>query len=105
VRDALADYIRKNNLDKPVVVGYSLGGYLVLLAVKYPDLPGKLVIVDSYPYLAGTMNPDLSPAEMKQALAATPSTSVRRTRTCTSAWRSPACRPDRWSPRTRTSTA
>jgi N-formylmaleamate deformylase len=50
VRDALADYIRKNNLDKPVVVGHSLGGYLaLLLAVKYPDLPGKLVIVDSYP--------------------------------------------------------
>jgi pimeloyl-ACP methyl ester carboxylesterase len=72
VRDGLADYIRKNKLEKPVIAGHSLGGYLALaLAVKYPDLPGKLIIVDAYPFLAGTMNPDLTLAEAKQGLAAT----------------------------------
>lgn len=54
VRDAIADYIRKNKLVKPVIVGHSLGGFLALdFAIKYPDLPGKLVIVDAYPFTLG----------------------------------------------------
>jgi len=69
VRDGVADYIRKNKLEKPVIVGHSLGGFLALaIAAKYPDLPGKLVIVDSYPFLAGTMTPDATPAETKQSV-------------------------------------
>ncbi|HWC98983.1 MAG TPA: alpha/beta hydrolase [Candidatus Sulfopaludibacter sp.] len=72
VRDSLADYIRKNKLEKPIIVGHSLGGFLALsLAVKYPDMPGKLVIVDSYPFLAGAMSPGATLAEMKQSIAAT----------------------------------
>jgi pimeloyl-ACP methyl ester carboxylesterase len=71
VRDGVADYVRKNKLEKPVIVGHSLGGFLALaVAAKYPDLPGKLVIVDSYPFLAGTMNPGATPAETKQAIDA-----------------------------------
>jgi pimeloyl-ACP methyl ester carboxylesterase len=67
-RDAIAAYIRKNHLEKPVIVGHSLGGYLALdLAVHYPDLPGKLVIVDSYPMLAGIMDPSMTAAKAKAA--------------------------------------
>ncbi len=70
VRDGIADYIRANKLEKPVIVGHSLGGFLALaVAAKYPDLPGKLVIVDSYPFLAGVMNPGASTAEVKQSVA------------------------------------
>src|SRR5882724_8181158 len=48
VRKDLAAYIRKNKMDKPVIVGHSLGGFMALwLAVKEPDLVGPLVIVDS----------------------------------------------------------
>jgi len=37
VRDGLADYIRKNKIEKPVIVGHSLGGFVALaLAAKYP---------------------------------------------------------------------
>ena len=69
-RDAIAAYIRKNHLEKPVIVGHSLGGFLALsIAVKYPDLPGKLVIVDSYPFLAGLMNPGTSSEDVKQMVA------------------------------------
>jgi pimeloyl-ACP methyl ester carboxylesterase len=58
VRDGLADYIRKNKLDRPIVVGHSLGGFLALdLAARYPDLPGRLVIVDAYPFFAGIADP------------------------------------------------
>ena len=54
VRAELADYIRTRRLDRPVIVGHSLGGTLALaLAADHPDLTGPLVIVDSLPFLAG----------------------------------------------------
>jgi pimeloyl-ACP methyl ester carboxylesterase len=70
VRDGLAGYIRKQNLDHPVVVGHSLGGFLALdLAAHYPDLPGRLVIVDSYPFLAAVMDPSATPAKAAENAA------------------------------------
>ena len=54
VRTELADYIRVQKLDRPVIVGHSLGGTLALaLAADHPGLAGPLVIVDSLPFLAG----------------------------------------------------
>ena len=54
VRTELAAYIRAQRLDRPVIVGHSLGGTLALaLAADHPDLAGPLVIVDSLPFLAG----------------------------------------------------
>src|SRR5262249_53474168 len=53
-RDEIATYIRAQHLDKPVVVGHSLGGTLALdLAVHEPRLVGPLVIVDALPFMAG----------------------------------------------------
>ncbi len=70
VRDGLAAYIRDHKLAKPIIVGHSLGGFLALaLAAKYPDLPGRLVIVDSYPFLAGVMDPKAT-AETGRQMAA-----------------------------------
>jgi pimeloyl-ACP methyl ester carboxylesterase len=70
VRDGLADYIRKNKLDKPVIVGHSLGGFIALdLASKYPDLPGRLVIVDAYPFFAGIADPAVTPAKVNEMVA------------------------------------
>ena len=54
VRRQLAEYIREQRLDHPVVIGHSLGGMLALgLAADHPDLAGPLVIVDALPFLAG----------------------------------------------------
>jgi N-formylmaleamate deformylase len=54
VRDEVAAYIREEALDKPIVVGHSLGGTLTLdLAIHYPDLVGPIVIVDALPFMAG----------------------------------------------------
>jgi pimeloyl-ACP methyl ester carboxylesterase len=65
-RDAIAAYVRKNKLDHPIVVGHSLGGSLALdIAIHYPDLAGKLVIVDSYPMLAGIMDPTMTAEKAK----------------------------------------
>jgi pimeloyl-ACP methyl ester carboxylesterase len=69
VRDGLADYIRTQKLDHPVIVGHSLGGFLALdLAARYPDLPGRIVIVDAYPFLAGIADPTMT-AEKARATA------------------------------------
>jgi pimeloyl-ACP methyl ester carboxylesterase len=70
VRDGLAAYIREHHLSKPVIVGHSLGGFLALaLAAKYPDLPGKLVIVDSYPFIVGLMDPKATTETAKERAA------------------------------------
>lgn len=70
VRDGIADYIRRKHLDHPVIVGHSLGGFLALsVAAKYPSLVSKLVIVDAYPFLAGVMDPETTPAKAKEAAA------------------------------------
>lgn len=58
VRNDLATYIRDHKLDHPVIIGHSLGGFLALwLASQNPDLPGPLVIVDSYPFLPASFMP------------------------------------------------
>jgi pimeloyl-ACP methyl ester carboxylesterase len=71
-REGIATYIREHKLDRPIVVGHSLGGYLALdMAAHYPDLPGRLVIVDSYPMLAGIADPTATSEKAKQAGAQT----------------------------------
>ncbi|UOQ67542.1 alpha/beta fold hydrolase [Hymenobacter volaticus] len=61
VRDQLLAYIKTQKLDKPVVVGHSLGGFMGLwLSVAEPTAVGPLVIVDSLPFLAAVQNPALT---------------------------------------------
>ena len=53
-RDQIAQYIRDNHLERPVIMGHSLGGSIALdLASRYPDLVGPVIIVDSLPFFAG----------------------------------------------------
>ena len=53
-RDQIADYIRENHLNRPVIMGHSLGGSIALdLAAHHPDLVGPVIIVDSLPFFAG----------------------------------------------------
>jgi len=53
-RDQIAQYIRENHLDRPVIMGHSLGGSVALdLATHYPGLVGPVIIVDSLPFFAG----------------------------------------------------
>lgn len=55
--DAIARYIKKNNIDKPIIIGHSMGGGLALaLASDYPDVIGKIVVVDALPCLSAIMN-------------------------------------------------
>jgi N-formylmaleamate deformylase len=50
IRKGIVTYIKEKKLEKPVVVGHSLGGYLVFaLAVGDPDVIGPVVAVDGMP--------------------------------------------------------
>jgi N-formylmaleamate deformylase len=70
VREGIAAYIRKNKMERPVIVGHSLGGFLALdVAAKYPELPGRIVSLDGYPFFAGTSDPDTTPAKAKETVA------------------------------------
>jgi pimeloyl-ACP methyl ester carboxylesterase len=65
VREDLVAYIREKRLDRPVIVGHSLGGFLALwLAAEHPELVGKIVIIDSLPALGAIMNPEISPDDL-----------------------------------------
>ena len=57
VRDAIISYLRARKIERPVIVGHSVGGVLALdIGSTDPDLPGGLVIVDSLPYLAALLS-------------------------------------------------
>lgn len=49
----IANYIKANKIEKPILVGHSMGGGLALaIAADYPELIGKIVVVDALPCLA-----------------------------------------------------
>jgi N-formylmaleamate deformylase len=64
----IADYIRTKKLDKPVIVGHSLGGFLVFeLGQREPDLVGPMIAVDGMPCLMALWTPtDPTPEALKQ---------------------------------------
>jgi pimeloyl-ACP methyl ester carboxylesterase len=56
--EELARYIADNGLERPAVVGHSLGGLMALmLGADHPELPGKLMIVDAFPWFGVTVVP------------------------------------------------
>lgn len=56
--DALAAYIRDKGLEKPIVIGHSLGGIMaLLLSAQYPELVSRIVVVDALPCLNALSNP------------------------------------------------
>jgi N-formylmaleamate deformylase len=70
IRDAVLAYVRDNGLEKPVVVGHSIGGSLAF-AIGSKAEPGELggvVAVDGLPRLAELMMPG-APKERIDAIA------------------------------------
>jgi N-formylmaleamate deformylase len=58
VRDAIVSYIDSHQLDRPVLVGHSLGAFLAFwVASTAPDKVGPLVAIDGVPFLPALMNP------------------------------------------------
>ncbi|HEY1132297.1 MAG TPA: alpha/beta hydrolase [Roseateles sp.] len=69
MRDRLLAYLDDRKLDRPVVMGHSLGGVLALqMAAERPGRIERLVIVDSLPFLAGLRG--MTPEAARGAAAA-----------------------------------
>ena len=63
-QQAILRYIREQQLDKPVIIGHSLGGYLALaLAAKAPEQIGAAINVDGLPALGALMAQNRAPAD------------------------------------------
>ena len=59
--DDLAAYIKAAHLSKPAIVGHSMGGLAALmLGAQHPEVPGRLLIVDSFAFIGPVFGaPDL----------------------------------------------
>ncbi|MHA4870353.1 alpha/beta fold hydrolase [Duganella sp. PWIR1] len=67
VEQQLSSYIAENKLQRPIVIGHSLGGFLGMkLAAGHPEQVGRLVIVDTLPALGATQVPNITGAQLKQ---------------------------------------
>ena len=55
----IIDYIRKENIEKPILIGHSMGGGLALyIASTNTDLVKSIAVVDALPCLAAIYNPN-----------------------------------------------
>lgn len=60
----IADYIKENKIENPIVIGHSMGGVMAMaLASDYPNLIGKIIVVDGLPCLQALMNPNFKSVE------------------------------------------
>ena len=58
----IARYIAEAGLDRPAVVGHSMGGLSgLLLAQSHPEAVGRLMIVDALPFYSAMFGPAVTP--------------------------------------------
>ena len=61
VIDTLAAYVRTNGLERPAIIGHSMGGMsAIMLAQQHPDLVGKVMSVDSLPFFSALFGPQVT---------------------------------------------
>lgn len=64
-KTSIADYIKDQNIQKPILVGHSMGGGLAMaIAGDYPELVDRIIIVDALPCLQALSNPDFKTKEV-----------------------------------------
>ena len=60
----IVNYIKANKIEKPIIVGHSMGGGLALaIASDYPELISKIAVVDALPCLAALRDPSFKSQE------------------------------------------
>lgn len=61
---SIAEFIKDNQINKPILIGHSMGGGLALaIASDYPDLINKIIVVDALPCLQALSNPTFKSKE------------------------------------------
>ena len=88
--EELARYITANRLASPAIVGHSLGGLAaMMLAANHPTLPGRIMAVDTLPFIGtilapGTTAQTIEPraAQMRDLIAGGNALPPPQTRDC-----------------------
>lgn len=63
-KNEIANYIKTNKIEKPILIGHSMGGGLALaIASDYPELISKIIVVDALPCLNALMDPSFKSKE------------------------------------------
>lgn len=58
VAEEIARYIREQGLNRPAVIGHSMGGTIsLMLAARHPDEIGRLMVVDMIPFMGAMFGP------------------------------------------------
>ena len=61
---SIVDFIKDNKIEKPIIVGHSMGGGLALaIASDFPNLVDKIIVVDALPCLFALTNPTFESKE------------------------------------------
>lgn len=69
--ESLHDYIEAKGLDRPAVVGHSMGGMLgLMLAQAHPEMVGKLLVVDALPFYSLLFSPGATVEAVRPQAAA-----------------------------------
>ena len=70
VAEEIARYVQEQKLERPGLVGHSMGGAIgMMLAARHPDVLGKLMVLDMPPYLGAVLAPPGSPPDSITAMA------------------------------------
>jgi len=67
VKNDLIKYVRDNHLNKPVLIGHSMGAFISLwVASEEPSLFSKILCVDGVPFISAMSNPSITSEEIKK---------------------------------------
>lgn len=67
VKDDIIKYVKDNHLNKPVLIGHSLGAFMSLwLASEDPSLFSKIICVDGVPFISAMSDPSVTAEEVKK---------------------------------------
>lgn len=60
--DELASWLAANHVEKPAVIGHSMGGLMgLMLAKRHPEATGRLMVVDALPFYGMLFGPQATP--------------------------------------------
>jgi pimeloyl-ACP methyl ester carboxylesterase len=66
VVDELAGWLTANRIEKPAVIGHSMGGLMAMMLAKaHPEAVGRLLIVDSLPFYGMLFGPTATPETVR----------------------------------------
>ena len=66
----IARYIKDEKLNKPALIGHSMGGTMgLMIAARHPDAVSKLMVVDMLPFLGKLFGPQMTTESVKPIAA------------------------------------